>query len=71
MKTTKSIVSEPWVRITYTTPKSEMTIKQKADCERLEKAINQAMGPFHEGSIGLIAIELYPCDERCQECEAA
>ena len=67
MKTMKAIAKEPWVRITYTTPKNEMSAKDRAECDRFEASINGAAERFHEGtSVALIEIEPYPCPSECE-----
>jgi hypothetical protein len=67
-----AIVNEDWVRITYTKPENEMTTQEKAECELVRTAINKILERLHEKtSVGLIEIELYPCGNGCEECEAA
>jgi hypothetical protein len=74
MKTTTATATattEDWVRITYSTqPENELSEVEKAARKRLETAINRAVEQFHEETTGtgLLAIELYPCDDDCCEC---
>jgi hypothetical protein len=67
----KAIVKEPWVRMTYTKPENEMTVDEKAECDRFEASINEAAERLHEKtSVGLIEIEPYPCCDDCEHCKA-
>jgi len=56
---------------------NELTPPDLAAREHLEDALdrfNEAIDRFHEetpGNDGLLDIELYPCDDECEECEAA
>lgn len=61
-----SATDSKFVRITYPSlPK--LSRREKAARERLETAIHQAIEQYHEVGFGLNEIELYPCDETCEE----
>jgi len=61
--------TEVFVRLVYTKPASDLTPAEVAARERLQDVLNQlneSINRFHEetpGQDGLLAIELYPCDE--------
>ena len=56
--------NQPLVKIIYAESENEVTTSEKAACERLQKAINDAVESFHNETLGLglLGIELYPCD---------
>ena len=64
--------TESFVRITYTTPENELTPAEKAVRARFDAAFNQVMEQFIQESRlqDVLAIELYPCDDQCSDCEA-
>jgi hypothetical protein len=63
--------NEPWVKMMWTKPAHEQTAEERAECELAETAINRVMERLHEKtSIGVFEIEMYPCGDQCQECEA-